>query len=137
MTKAKDKEITYSKHGAYTAARRWQELREFPDEHIEAVYNAIIEDLTGEAGPGALNQMEWLLLDGVIFDLIVKKKIAAYAMKKKNIITKEGSLLPCLGSSFIAYDNSMRRKLEVLYGIGRVKNRHAKKVKDLLKIAES
>ncbi len=137
MSKDEDKKITNTKHGAFTAAKRWKELQEFPDEHIEAVYNAIVEDLTGGEGAGALNQMELLLLDAIIFDLIVKRKIAAYAMKQKSIIGKGGTLLPCLGHNLIAYDNSMRRKLEVLYTVGRVKDSHKKRVKDFLRITDA
>ena len=106
-----------SLHGGYKELKRWKEGK-LPDRrthfgrHIAAVEQNILDDL---GGPGALTQKQRLLLDRIIEKLIFLERIGAWSMEQERIVDSKGELLPCLGKSYIAFNNALRLDLQALY----------------------
>lgn len=100
-----------SKHGAYSrhVRKRYSDRRTTEGKRLAAIMNALVE----ECGPDP-TVAQYLILDRVREKLIVLMQIGQYVDRQPCVITKEGSLLPCLGKGYTTYAESLRRDLEAL-----------------------
>jgi hypothetical protein len=100
-----------SKHGAYSrhVRKRYSDRRTTEGKRLAAIMNALVE----ECGPDP-TVAQYLILDRVREKLIVLMQIGQYVDRQPCVITKEGSLLPCLGKGYTTYAESLRRDLETL-----------------------
>ena len=109
-----------SLHGGYRELKKWKAGKR-PDrrsrfgKYIALIEEAIVDDLGGQA---ALTQKQRLLLDRIIEKLIFLERIGAWSMNQVQIVDSRGELLPCLGKSYIAFNNALRLDLQALYADG-------------------
>ena len=115
-----------SLHGGYKELTRWKDGKR-PDRrthfgrYIASVEQGMIDDLGGHV---SLNQKQRLLLDRIIEKLVFLERIGAWSMDQQQIVNARGELLPCLGKSYIAFNNALRLDLQALYeGVDRTKKR--------------
>lgn len=77
----------------------------------------LIEDV---GGLKKLSQGQSILLDRIIEKIYFLSLISQFVFQKKGLIINErGELLPCLGSNFLAYSNSLRLDLESFYAMAK------------------
>jgi hypothetical protein len=75
----------------------------------------MIADLGGEA---SLSQKQWILLDRIMEKLIFLHRVGEWSLEQECIVDAKGELLPCLGKSYIAFNNALRLDLQALYADG-------------------
>ncbi|UCG11521.1 MAG: hypothetical protein JSU72_13395 [Deltaproteobacteria bacterium] len=80
---------------------------------FHAIRRNMIGDLGGEA---SLSQKQWILLDRVLEKLIFLHRVGEWSLEQDCIVDAKGELLPCLGKSYIAFNNALRLDLQALYG---------------------
>jgi hypothetical protein len=110
------------RHGAHsrTVRQKYSDLRTTEGQKLKAVIDSLVSDL---GGPAQLNAAQNAILGALRSKFIVVFQISDYLDRQTDIIDSDGQLLACLGRNFLSYTESIRRDLEVLFG---VKRRRAK-----------
>jgi hypothetical protein len=94
---------------------------------LRAVMKGITTELGGEA---ALTAAQRLILDQLREKIASVHALSAHIGKQAALIGEDGELIPALRRSYLAYSNSVRRDVEVLFQL-REKPTKGKKVPDL------
>lgn len=109
-----------TKHGgyAYLARGKVSEPRKHHIQlYLDAARQGLIDDLTGGQGEAALPAAKLILIDRSLALLGVLRLIEEY-IAEKGVFQESGELMAPLGSSYIAYQNTLRQTLALL-GINR------------------
>ena len=116
------------KHGAYslTTRKRYTDLRTVEGRHLQNVINNIKDDLGND-----LDQRQLILLDRIKEKLIVLMQIGDYINRQPSVI-KDDALISCLGSGYVAFDNSLTRTLTLLYEAGNKKPSRVPTIKEIV-----
>ena len=107
-------------HGAFssTVRRRYTDLRTTEGRQLQGIIDRIRADLGGD-----LDEMQNIILARIKEKLLILIQIGQYVDLQESVI-QDGDLIGCLGSSYVAYDNSLTRSLTLLYNsIGKKKSR--------------
>ena len=89
----------------------------------------MIADLGGEA---SLSQKQWILLDRIMEKLIFLHRVGEWSLEQECIVDAKGELLPCLGKSYIAFNNALRLDLQALYGAGDKGRKRTPTIKEIV-----
>lgn len=106
------------KHGAFSThtRKRYSDKRTSEGKQLAGIIQGIVDDL---GGPEGLTASQRLLLDGIRSKLVVILQVGKYADEQKSLIDPDGQVLACLRSTFLSYQESLRRDLECLHGLDR------------------
>jgi hypothetical protein len=96
---------------------------------FHTVRQNMIDDLGGEA---SLSQKQWILLDRIMEKLIFLHRVGEWSLEQKCIVDAKGELLPCLGKSYIAFNNALRLDLQALYGDGDKGRKRTPSIKEII-----
>ncbi|MHB1011952.1 MAG: hypothetical protein ACYC37_03485 [Desulfobacteria bacterium] len=93
--------------------------------HLKAVLSSLVEELGGDA---RLTAAQHLILDQLREKISALQAITRHLDKQAALIGEDGELVPALRRSHLAYSNSIRRDIEVLFGL---REKPMKKAPDL------
>ena len=96
---------------------------------FHAIRRNMIADLGGEA---SLSQKQWILLDRIMEKLIFLHRVGEWSLEQKCIVDAKGELLPCLGKSYIAFNNALRLDLQALYADADKAGRRIPSIKEIV-----
>ena len=111
-TKAKTKRGRPPKHGGYSiiATGEFPENRKYVKQYLTQVREGLVEDI-GPTEEG-LTTAQRVLIDRVVSKLGVVRVIEEHI--RENSVMRGHDLAPCLRSSYLAYNNSVRLDLATL-----------------------
>jgi hypothetical protein len=115
--------------GSATIRQRYSDLRTTEGQRLKAVIDTLVADL---GGPENINAGQQVILGALKAKFIVLFQISDYSDKQESIINAEGSLMNVLSRNFLAYAESIRRDLEVLYGFSRKKSGKVPTLEELI-----
>lgn len=104
------------KHGGYaylTKGKVTEKRQRHIQLYLDAARQGLVDDLSAGQGEDALSAARVVLIDRAIALLGILRLIEEYAATQ-GIIGENGELTPPLGSSYIAYQNSLRQVLSLL-----------------------
>ena len=109
------------KHGAFSQVvrQRYSDRRTREGQQLAAVMSSLVDDLGGQT---AIDAGQRILLDRVGEKLIILMQLGRYADEHPNIINFKGELIPCLGTNYLSFSNSLRKDLQALYEMARAGN---------------
>lgn len=118
--KAANPGLSSFKHGAYSRSpgSKYLDRRTREGKKLDAVITAMTDDL---GGPASINSGQQLILAGLRSKIAVLWQISDWVDQQETIINPDGDLLRVLSRNFLAYSESIRRDLEVLFAINRRK----------------
>lgn len=101
------------KHGAFSKhiRERYSDLRTVEGQRLNAVMQGLVADCGGAEN---VSTAQNVIFETIKSKLIVLFQISKFVDGQKEIIDKDGKLLPCLGRNFISYSEALRRDLESL-----------------------
>lgn len=101
---------------------------------LKAVLSSLVEELGGDAG---LTAAQRLILDQLREKISALQAITQHLDKQAALIGEDGELVPALRRSHLAYSNSIRRDMEVLFGLREKPLKKAPSLKDFLASREA
>jgi hypothetical protein len=94
---------------------------------LKALRQRLIDDVGGR-----INEGQEVLIDRLIEKLLVLNLISGFIFNVDNIINDKGELMPCLGSNYLAYSNSVRLDIQAFYNLNNVRGRADQSYLDIM-----
>lgn len=110
--------------------RRSLDGRSAEARRTKTILKKLVEDLGGEA---VLSGAQRLVLTQLSEKIATVHVLASHIRKQAVLIGEDGQLIPALRRSYLAYSNSVRRDVEILFGLRETHSKKAPNLKDYLK----
>jgi len=119
------------KSGAFSVhvRKRYSDKRTREGKQLERVMQGLTNDCGGASD---LTASAMLILDSIRSKLIVLFQIGKYVDEQVSIVNDAGELIPCLGRNYTAYSEGLRRDLQALAGLAKVKPSKVPSLKQII-----
>ena len=138
MTKFKRRERpgAPTTHAAFSEVKKYREvpfdMRKKDDRALMLWQKEVVKDLGGVEN---LDMLQSSCLDRAVELLIILRSMSLY-VGKEGIMADDGNVAPCLKTSFIAYQNSFRRTLEIIYSRKGLRPPKMKSLSDIIEAGD-